>query len=983
MWRRLRERLGRLSIRHQLWALFGLLLLTGAAVLVIDEIAQYRARQSLLALRDDSLVRMRRIKAVSDAYGLDVVDTTFRVRNYLIPWRQGVATVDAARARIDREWRGLAAMPRNPRQAALFAEITQARGRADRAAGELRAILVREDIAALGRFADTRLYPAIDPVTTRFQRLSDLATLQADAVVRADIDRSRRVSALRIGVSLLALLLAALIGRHVLRNAYRGIESLTFLARRMREHDYTAMPRYELSGELGTVMDVFTDMRRDVLGFETELTDQLVRNERIRAALERRERFQRVLLDAAPMAIMAVDDRGVYTLFNAAAERLLGHEPGAFIGKRAAAPVNDGGDQAPWLVDPDAYHQLAAALSAQLGHPVPPDWRAFRIAAALGLPPAEVEMLHRDGRRVPVLLALGPTYDEHDEIHGVLAIAVDLTPIKQLEAQLRASEAKAIEANHAKSSFLASMSHEIRTPMIGVTGMIEVLAHSKLEPDQRRALNVIQQSSQSLLQIIGDILDFSKIEAGRLDLSPVVVSLPALLRSVVANCSGAAASKGLTLTCVVDERVGAAYVADPLRLRQIVGNFLSNALKFTESGGVQVALEWRRRQPGDEAGGLGSDELVFRVTDTGIGVTPEQQKRLFEPFAQADGDTTRRFGGTGLGLAICRSLAGLMGGDVAMESVAGLGTTLRLVVTLPRARSEDLPVDAQLAAGGNAAFVPRPLPTHGDAERERSLVLLVDDHPTNRMVIARQLALAGYACDSAEDGEDGLQRWRSGRYALLLSDVHMPRLDGYDLARMIRDEEARQALPRTPIVALTASALKGEAERCLAAGMDDYLAKPVSVAVLAACLQRWLPHTAPATPGLAGAPGAGAPPVERAALPQLAQPPALDLATLDALTGGSDDEARALLGDYLDSTVQDLAELDAAQRDGDIEALTRQAHKIKGAARLVGASELDAAATGLEAGARDGQWPAILPLAADVRTAIDRLRLFIAQRYPD
>ncbi|WP_152597955.1 sensor histidine kinase [Novilysobacter arseniciresistens] len=833
-----RARLRRLSIRHQLWALFGLFLLAGATVLVIDEIAQYRARQSLLALKDDSLLRMRRLKAVSDAYGLAVVDTTFRVRNALIGWDEGVAAVDEARAGIDREWRALAAMPRSGDQQRLFAEVAAHRAVADAAVARLRGILLARDIGALGRFADTALYPAIDPVTGRIQALSDLAMVEADALVRADLARNRQVSVLRIGLSLLALLLVALIGRTVLRNAYQGVEALTFLARRMREHDYTAMPRHAPRGELATVMEAFTEMRRDVLDFETELIDQLARNE--------------------------------------------------------------------------------ATLDAN----------------------------------------------------------------RRLQDELRESEARAQAANHAKSAFLASMSHEIRTPMIGVTGMIEVLAHTRLEPDQRRALNVIQQSSQSLLQIIGDILDFSKIEADRLELAPEPLRLDALVRATTANYAGAASSKGLGLDCTIDPRVAPAYLGDPLRLRQVLSNFLSNAIKFTAQGEVRVALEWLG-EAGPATDGTPRDRLALHVTDTGIGIAPEAQARLFQPFSQGEDDTTRRFGGTGLGLVICERLARLMGGEVTMDSAPGRGTTMRVDVVLPRAALDDVAAEP---ADDDAPvpFSARAVPDVARAERERSLVLLVDDHPTNRLVIARQLALAGYASESAEDGAEALQRWRGGRYALLLSDVHMPRLDGYQLARAIRKEEARDVRVRTPIVALTASALKGEAERCLGAGMDDYLAKPVSVPVLQACLQRWLPHTAGAaadadpasdadeTPVAGDPAGSGA--VE-ADIPADARDaaPILDGHTLQALTGGDPAETRALLADFLDSTRRDLAELDRVLVHGDTVGLARQAHKIKGAARLVGATALADAAAALEAAARSDTLDDPAPLANALRDAVARL----------
>jgi CheY-like chemotaxis protein/HPt (histidine-containing phosphotransfer) domain-containing protein len=258
----------------------------------------------------------------------------------------------------------------------------------------------------------------------------------------------------------------------------------------------------------------------------------------------------------------------------------------------------------------------------------------------------------------------------------------------------------------------------------------------------------------------------------------------------------------------------------------------------------------------------------------------------------------------------------------------------------------------------------RPLPSVAEAERERSLVLLVDDHPTNRQVIARQLALAGYASEAAEDGEDGLIAWRSGRYALVLTDVHMPRRDGYALAAAIRAEEAVRGLPRTPIVALTAAALKGEAERCFGAGMDDYLAKPVGIAALAAMLRRWLPHTAEARAEHAPTP------------PQLADPPAplQDDVLLD-LTGGKRAEAQVLLQEFLATADRDLAELDTAHTAGDRAVVVRQAHRIRGAAQLVGANELAAAAGRLEAAARTGD-PGAAALAADVATALARLRHF-------
>ncbi len=952
----------KVGIRHQLLGLFGLFLATGALVLVLDEVGQHYAQQSLVRMRDDVLAGMRGIRRLSDAYGKDVVNTTFRVRNYLVDWDDGLARIDAAQAAAEQEWALLQARDMDAGDRALVQQALEARPRADAAVASLRAALQARDIRALGRFADRELYPAIDPLTARLQRIADHAQLRADGVVRAELVRGRSLSWLRIGLSVCCLLLVVLFGRRIIRNGYRGVEALADLARKMESHDYTAQPRYRPSGELGEVLDGFLRMRGHVQRVERQLTDQLISNDRVRVALERREHFQRLLLEAAQTAIFAVDEDGVFAQVNPFAEHLLGWPEGSLLGRETLDAI----------LDPEAVRALARGLSEAYAQPVAADWTALRALAQHREPPREFVLRHHRGRTLPVLLALSAMRDDTGAMVGLLAVATDLTALKRLERALRDSEARAREANEAKSAFLAAMSHEIRTPMIGVTGMIEVLAHTRLDGEQRQALNVIQASADSLLRIIGDILDFSKIEAGRLEIEPVPTSLPELVRSVTANHAGSASSKGLSLHCEVDPRVGPAHRADPVRLRQVIGNFLSNAIKFTEHGAVQVALELRGSSgEGDAA----RDELVFRVTDSGIGISEQAQARLFQPFAQAEADTTRRFGGTGLGLAISRRLAELMGGEVEMESVPGVGTTMRLHVRLPRAPVEAL---QPRATPGHAVpgFQPRPLPSVTDAERERSLVLLVDDHPTNRQVIQRQLALAGYASETAEDGEQGLAAWRSGRYALVLSDVHMPRMDGYQLARAIREEEARRGLARTPIVALTASALKGEDARCLAAGMDDYMAKPVGLQTLGACLQRWLPHVAAHAAAAAPAGSEGAP------LPQLAQPPTLDLSVLHDLTGGDPAEVRALLADFLASTDDDLAQLEALREAGDLPGLTRQAHKVKGAARLVGAVELGEASARLEAAGRDAAWDRVLPAAADVHTALARLRLDVAERWP-
>jgi len=310
-----------------------------------------------------------------------------------------------------------------------------------------------------------------------------------------------------------------------------------------------------------------------------------------------------------------------------------------------------------------------------------------------------------------------------------------------------------------------------------------------------------------------------------------------------------------------------------------------------------------------------------------------------------------------------------------MESTPGAGTTMRLSVSLPIADEAD--IEDEIAIAAPQSFTARALPTIEQAIAERSLILLVDDHPTNRLVVSRQLALAGYLCETAEDGVQGIERWQTGRYALILSDIHMPVMDGYQMSRELRQQEQKQNKPRIPIVALTAAALKGESERCLAAGMDDYLMKPVSIAQLVGCLQKWLPHTKTLQAQII------AQAIPSQTLPQANLPPMpLDKNVLDELTGGDLKENRALLDDFLQATDQDTAAMQQAREQGDLIQLGREAHKIKGAARLVGAIELAHAAMELELATKSEDWSQLLPLCADVHTCAERLRQFVDANYP-
>jgi|GEM_PF-3166173 signal transduction histidine kinase/DNA-binding NarL/FixJ family response regulator len=660
--------------------------------------------------------------------------------------------------------------------------------------------------------------------------------------------------------------------------------------------------------------DRIAPLARQLVEREREARERGVALEDSRRELLHKNRVLDVALNNMAQGLVLYDGNGRLRAFNRRYERMMGFPPGFLRAGLSHAAVRKRSAE----FGANAVEEGVAMLLSMSGE---------------GAGRRTVERRLRDGRVAEIV------HEPLEEGGGVITFS-DVTAARAADDALRAAKDGAEAANRAKSEFLSMMSHEVRTPMNGVLGMIRVLLDTDLAPQQRKFADTARSSAEALLAILDDILDFSKLEAGRLVLETVTIDLSLFAEAILAIMKPLAREKRLALEFERSPDLPRWIETDSTRLRQILLNLLGNAVKFTARGTVTLQLVTRSAASGQVI-------LSATVKDTGPGIAPEVLPSLFSRFTQADSSISRRYGGTGLGLAISKQLVELMGGSISVDTVLGQGSAFR--VDLPCLVARTPPV----------AAVPEPI-GHKPAARKLRIVV-AEDNPVNQAVVTAMLAPYEHQVEVAEDGAVALAIVERGGIDLVFMDIHMPEMDGLAATRAIR------ALPgpigRVPIIALTANAMLGQREEYMAAGMTDYIAKPLRPEDLARALQRWGERDATVAlvvpPPVAAAPAAALPVVDQTRIAELAAiiPPDSLAAMLEAF--------------FADGEIR-LAALAAAGERRDLEGLRRAAHDIAGMCANYGLAETEQLARQVIAACRDGESAAAGPLAAAVARAFKR-----------
>jgi PAS domain S-box-containing protein len=644
--------------------------------------------------------------------------------------------------------------------------------------------------------------------------------------------------------------------------------------------------------------------------------------ERTRELSASQARLQAVLSAATETAIIACTPDGLITVFNSGAERMLGYTAEEMIGKQTPAIFHLESEMI----------ERGRQLTQELGRPVQ-GFEVFGTKARRGHPEdREWTYVRKDGSRLLVQLTVSAAYDATGKLIGTVGLAQDITARKRYESQLQEAKERAEQADRTKSDFLATMSHEIRTPMNGVIGMTGLLLDTGLNAEQRKLAETIRTSGQSLMGLLNDILDFSKIESGQLSFEEIDFDLRQVVEDSLELMVGQAQAKGIALTGEVDPERTTKVRGDPGRLQQILTNLISNAIKFTQIGEVTVRITIETES---------ETEIVvrFEVKDTGIGIPLETQGQLFRPFVQADSSTSRKFGGTGLGLAICKRLTESMKGSIGVESSPGKGSTFWVILKFPR----QIGIQLELPTVSESQRLEPLIKSKAQVPHRDVRILLAEDNIVNQQVAQGNLRQLGYHADLVTNGFEVLHALESQRYDIILMDCQMPGLDGYDTTRAIRQKEgeARHAW----IIAMTANVMAGDREKCLAAGMDDYVSKPLDRSELQRALAR----------------SAGKP----------VKPLSADF--LSKLKDEDEEQLAQLIDLFVESAPATMSAMKQALEDSRAEDLSVAAHTLKGSCSNFGASPLRDLCAQLEQLGLSGKVDGAANLVASAEKELHRL----------
>ena len=614
------------------------------------------------------------------------------------------------------------------------------------------------------------------------------------------------------------------------------------------------------------------------------------------------------------------------------------------------------------------------------------------------LPQGKLRIQHTTVTSVPAL--------DGEGFYALFSIQ-DVTDVTYQIHQYRSLRDAALEAVRIKSQFLANMSHEIRTPMNGVLGMAELILKTNLAPQQHEFARIIYNSANHLLTIINDILDFSKLEAGEMHLQSQDFALNDCLQTVIDVLSSQAEIKGVKLTAAIDSQVPKQLQGDPVRLRQVLLNLLGNAIKFTDAGEVVVQINsLSQERVGVEGKGSNLDfqflvRLLFSVRDTGIGISLEGQKKLFQSFTQVDASTTREYGGTGLGLAICKQLVEMMGGEIGVESEPGKGSTfwftaefiqpVALVGEAEGPQEAGKKFQSKIQNHATSSTWGDPSERVAPKSKIESLVatdkklkiLVAEDNLVNQQVIFNQLQILGHQADCAANGAQALEMLSKYPYDLVLMDCQMPVIDGYSATQELRRSEGSEH--HTVVIALTANAMPTDREQCLSAGMDDYISKPVSLDALQAVLQRW--GSAREKAGAEGAEGEKPFTTRHSPLTTPTSPLTTDLETpvnlrrLNEVMRGNQARQRQLLEIFIQNAKTELEDIKNAIALNDCLTLAQKAHRLKGSSANVGVSYIATIAAELELSAQQQNLSLAISLPSAIEIHLNKVITFVQTHF--